>query len=423
MFVGRKAMEIVMKIKSPLRLAVAIFILLMIIYLGFAGAVSIISGKPISFGIFSRNAFKKGDNTENFVVAGVDEEGYRTDLILFCHFDPSDNSLTALQIPRDTKVDTKRNDKKINSAYGSPGKTETMFDEIEDVIGIRPEDYVIVGFKGFRELIDAIGGVEVDVPFRMYYTDPAQNLVIDLRQGKQLLDGKHAEMFMRFRYNNDGTGYKNGDIDRIAAQRQFYNSALNKLLSGGTILKAPKILGIINSNVSTSFTAEEIVKYIGRIPKLSTDKINIITLPGEGRYEGNISYFFHDKEKTKELIETYFSRKSTSGEGVEINPVKNKFIKVKVIDATSLGSEELDVCEVISQTLTQHGFKVITAEKSERIRDKSQIISHNAKHAAEDVAKTYPNIEVYDEIEIYEKQDGEKSAPDVTIIAGNDFSF
>lgn len=411
-----------MKVKSPLRLAVAILVLLMIIYAGFAGAVSIISGKPIHFGIFSRGGIARGSEVEDFVVAGVDEEGYRTDLILFCRYNPSDNSVNAIQIPRDTKVDNNRSDKKINSAYGSKGKTETMFDELEQVLGIRPKKYVIVSFNGFRELIDAIGGVEVDVPMRMYYTDPAQNLVIDLQKGKQVLDGRHAEMFMRFRYNNDGSGYPNGDIDRIAAQRQFYRSATDKLLSGGTILKAPKILGIINKNVKTDFTAEEIVKYIGKIPKLSMDKINIMALPGEGRYEGKVSYFFCDKEKTEELMNACFGN-AGSGDKVQINPIKNKFIKVKVIDATSIGSDELNVCEVVSKTLSEHGFKVISAEKAERIRDKSQIISHNAKHAAEDVGKTYPSVEVFGELEPYEKKDGEKTAPDVTVIVGNDFVF
>ena len=165
------------------------------------------------------------------------------------------------------------------------------------------------------------------------------------------------------------------------------------------------------------------MKYIGKIPKLSMDKINIMALPGEGRYEGKVSYFFHDKEKTKELVNTYFGSAGASGDKVQINPIKNKFIKVKVIDATSIDSDELNVCEVVSKTLSEHGFKVISAEKAERIRDKSQIISHNAKHAAEDVGKTYPNVEVFGELEPYEKKDGEKTAPDVTVIVGNDFVF
>ena len=81
------------------------------------------------------------------------------------------------------------------------------------------------------------------------------------------------------------------------------------------------------------------MKYIGKIPKLSMDKINIMALPGEGRYEGKVSYFFCDKEKTEELMNACFGN-AGSGDKVQINPIKNKFIKVKVVDATSIGRAE-----------------------------------------------------------------------------------
>ncbi len=301
------------RVKSPLRLIVAVLLLCTLIYAGIAGAVSIVTGQPVKFAFWSCG----NDNTrvvQDFVVAGVDEDGYRTDLILLCRYNLSDDSLKILQIPRDTKVENQRSDKKINSAYGSPEKTEALFDEIEIVTGIRPQRYVIVSFKAFRELIDVIGGVEVDVPMRMYYTDPYQDLTIDLYPGTQVLDGKKAEMFMRFRKNNDGTGYPNGDIDRMAAQRQFYDAVKDKLLSGSTVLKAPQILGIINENVETDFNGDDIVRYIGRIPKFKTENIKIMSLPGEGGYANGISYFFYDETATKELIEQEFIIKDSSDE-------------------------------------------------------------------------------------------------------------
>ena len=110
-----------MKVKSPLRLAVAILILLMIIYAGFQGVVSIITGEPIKFGFWSGRGVNHSESIEDFVVAGTDNDGALTDLILFCRYNSADNSLTALQIPRDTKVENKRRDKNINSAYGHGG--------------------------------------------------------------------------------------------------------------------------------------------------------------------------------------------------------------------------------------------------------------------------------------------------------------
>lgn len=404
-----------MKVKSPLRLAVAILILLMIIYAGFQGVVSIITGEPIKFGFWSRNGVNRSESIEDFVVAGTDKDGALTDLILFCRYDSSNNSLTALQIPRDTKVESKRWDKKINSAYGSGG-VQTMYDEIEGLIGIRPEKHVIVNLKAFREVIDAIGGVEFNVPMRMYYEDPFQDLVIDLKQGEQVLDGRHAEMFMRFR-----SGYKNGDVERNEAQKAFYNAVIDKILSGKTVLKVPKLLSICNKNVKTDFTGNEIIKYIGKMPKLDREKINILSLPGEGGYEGVVSYFFHNEEETKKLMEEYF-KESRASDSVLVNPVKNRFIKIKVVDASGIDIEQADMLKVVSETLEEYGFNVISTERTEKIRDRSCFINNNAKSAAQEVQKVYEHVEIESEIQEYEGKEGEKT-PDVTLIIGNDFSY
>lgn len=410
-----------MRVKSPLRLAVAILILLMLIYAGIAGAISIITGNPIRFGFWSSGKTAKAERIQDFVVAGTDEDGVRTDLILFCRYNLTDNSVTALQIPRDTLVETDRYDKKINSAYGTAKKEQQLFDEIEQLIGIRPEKYVIVSFKAFRELIDAIGGVEVDVPMRMYYTDPVQNLTIDLYPGLQVLDGKHSEMFMRFRYNNDGTGYPNGDVDRIAAQKSFYEAAMNKLLSGGTILKVPKILGIITDNVKTDFSGEDIMKYISKIPSFSAEKVKILTLPGEGGYADNgVSYFFHNEKETELLIKENFKSKESLSSTVKTISPKNKFVKVKIIDATGIDVETADVIKVVSDMLSEYEFKIISTEVSNRIQDRSKLINHSNKNAAELVSAVYSGIEIQDGIEVFVADEGEKE-PDVTLIIGSDF--
>ena len=131
-----------MRVKSPFRLITAILVLLISLYAGYQGIAALVAGKPFKFGFSSWKS--AGEQVQDFVVAGVDEEGYRTDLILFCRYNMVDNSINVLQIPRDTKVENERRDKKINSAYGSPEKEQVLFDEIESVIGIRPEKSVIV---------------------------------------------------------------------------------------------------------------------------------------------------------------------------------------------------------------------------------------------------------------------------------------
>lgn len=108
-----------MKIKSPVRFIVSIIVLLFIIYIGFKAAVSLAGNKKVNFAFWSKGKNIKSQAVENFVVAGVDEEGLRTDLILLCQYNDITKKINVLQIPRDTKVDTKRSDKKINSAYGT----------------------------------------------------------------------------------------------------------------------------------------------------------------------------------------------------------------------------------------------------------------------------------------------------------------
>ncbi len=410
-----------MKLKSPIRLVAVILVMLVLIYIGYVGAMSIITGEPLRFGFSS--SLSDTEQVEDFVVAGIDKDGTRTDLILFCRYNRGDNSLNVLQIPRDTKVENKRKDKKINSAYGSSEDHKALFDEIEKVIGIRPEKSVIVSFKAFRELIDVIGGVEVNVPIRMLYNDPYQNLKIDLLPGPQLLDGRKAEMFMRFRQNDDGSGYPNGDIDRVATQKKFYEAVAKKLLSGSTILKIPKLLAIISDNVETDFSLREIVDYAGDIPKLSAEKIKVHTLPGNGGYDDDgTSYFFCDEEKTKELMDEHFKVEKTKIETGYKGAFKNRFITVRIVDATGVSSDNMDMTETVAEVVGSYGFKVVAVETSAKVLDKSMLVNHNNKRAAVELQKVFKSVDIAETIEEYVPHEGEKEA-DVTLKMGVDFNF
>ena len=86
---------------------------------------------------------------------------------------------------------------------GKGGNIEQTSKEIERLMGFRPDKYVIVNFDGIAAIVDAIGGVDYDVPFDMKYDDPSQNLHIDLKKGQQPLDGKQIVGFLRWRHNNE----------------------------------------------------------------------------------------------------------------------------------------------------------------------------------------------------------------------------
>lgn len=285
------------KMKHPGRFVVFLLTFIICIWMIFNFIIAIITGQ--NFSLFGCST----EPVRNIVVAGVDEGGYRTDLILLCQINRYDGEVNILQIPRDTKVTNHRNDKKINSAYYSG--FDCLSDEIEQVTGIDADDYVIIGFDGFMDVIDAIGGVKVDVPVRMYYTDPVQGLTIDLQPGPQKLDGEEAHMFMRFRQNNDGTGYVNGDMDRIEAQKSLYSAVAKKVLSPMGVLRAPAIFSAVWRNCETNLSGGELFGVMKDVAAVGNN-INFYSLPGGGRYIGGGSYFVPDKNSTAALISENF---------------------------------------------------------------------------------------------------------------------
>lgn len=276
-----------------------IFVILIVAFcawLLYSLASSLVTGNKFSvFGPATRD-------TRDIVVAGVDEGGYRTDLILLCHIDRVNNQMNILQIPRDTKIDNKRNDKKINSAYYSG--FDCMSREISQVTGIAPDGYIMISFEGFNEIIDSIGGVTIDVPMRMNYTDPAQDLTIDLQPGKQHLDGEHAQMFMRFRKNNDGTGYANGDMDRINTQKLLYDAVIKKVKNPMIVMRVPSILSAFKKYTTTNL--EDDFTGVLRDMAACAGDVNFYSVPGSGKYIGGVSYFVADKAETKKIVNEHF---------------------------------------------------------------------------------------------------------------------
>ena len=283
-----------MKRKSPLNRIISIVLLIVFVVVGF----------NIGKAMFGDNAKSRLTDVTNILVAGVDIDGYRTDLILFVQVNNIDKKVSVLQIPRDTKVDNKRRDKKINSAYFSG--IDTLNNEVESVIGMRADFFATITFDAFKEIVDTLGGVTIDVPIDMNYHDPIQGLTIELEAGRQKLDGEHAMMFMRFRKNDDGTGDAMGDIDRNAAQKQFYSAVMKKALSPVGIIKAPWLYSTIMENTTTDLNNAEVRKLMFEVFSIGKDNIGIYQLPGESKYVNNISYFVHDKEETKKLMDENF---------------------------------------------------------------------------------------------------------------------
>lgn len=191
------------------------------------------------------------DGVYTVLVAGTDYDGTRTDTILLAAIDTKDGTVNVLSIPRDTRAYMADGSvHKINAAHNRG--SERMLTEITNTIGFTPDNYVVLDYGDFKNIIDAIDGVDVYVPMDMYYV--ADDMVIDLKEGQQILNGEQALMFMRYR-----AGYPDADLGRIRAQQTVFLSLANKLMSAQTLWNVPKLAKIFYDDLETDFKLSEIV--------------------------------------------------------------------------------------------------------------------------------------------------------------------
>jgi LCP family protein required for cell wall assembly len=255
----------------------------------------------------------------NILVVGIDQIGL-SDVVLVVSFVRDSGDVHILNIPRDTftlipdeRIAHMRelglrpsNPLKINAMipFGREYGVYFLQQQLAETLGIQFHYYVKFSTTAFREVVDLIGGVEIEVPRRMYYRDPYQHppLVIDIPAGLQLLNGRMAEGFVRYRAT-----YADGDMGRINAQQQFMTQLFRQALRRDSIMQDPVGLArIAIRHVETDIGAD-LLRYIPYIPLLSPDRIFTHTLPGNpnARLHG-ASFFLPYSDQVPELINTIF---------------------------------------------------------------------------------------------------------------------
>lgn len=246
----------------------------------------------------------------NALVCGINEN--LTDTMIYVRYDVNSGKIAMMSIPRDTYV---TNDycvgHKLNAIYRGKNVVP-LVEEIQELLDVKIDYYLIFDTEMVHELVDAVGGVEIEVPMRMKYDDPTQNLHIDLQKGLQVLNGKQAEMFVRFRHNNDMTvGYSMGDLDRTKVQQTFIKAFAKTALSASNIPKYPELIKIALEHTDTNVTVREALKYATDAAKIDVENIISLTAPGEAKYIDNLSYFVLDEDETRKVIKEQFNTMGT----------------------------------------------------------------------------------------------------------------
>lgn len=251
----------------------------------------------------------KRDEPVNFLLMGVDVgdpkskskyDPKRTDTLILVNYNSQDGKINIISIPRDTLIRINGRNQKINAAHAIGGVNYAI-EAVEKLLDVGVNFYGKVDYKGFREIIDAIGGIDIKINNRMDYDDPSQNLSIHFKKGEVVhLDGEKAEEFFRWRKNNDGTGLADGDIGRIENQHVLIEKVIEKMKNPASVAK---VLPVIPEYVTTNMKPEEIIKYSYVISRIEKENISISTIKGTTDYIDEISYFIYDEKANNVLLE------------------------------------------------------------------------------------------------------------------------
>ena len=272
------------------------------------------AGKPKDNNAVVNGDYKVEKGIYNILLVGHDRAATLADVTMLINVNENKGTITVMQIPRDTYVDDFATNK-VNAAYSTYygmalkegakdpylAAVQSYAELLEQNLCINIHHAAVLNLDGLINIVDILGGVELYVPQRMYYSDPEQGLYIDLQEGWQTLDGKNAENFVRFR-----SGYVQQDLGRINAQKIFLTALFEKVkasISISNTAKLTQVAGEIFNNLHTDMTASDIMYYGKFVLGVDLANLNMTTIPGNVPQ----SHYIINRKATLAIINEYFN--------------------------------------------------------------------------------------------------------------------
>ncbi|MBE9034797.1 LCP family glycopolymer transferase [aff. Roholtiella sp. LEGE 12411] len=275
------------------------------------------------------------------------------DVMLLLKFDPETKKVVMLSIPRDTRTEIEGYGiKKINAANveGGPALTAKTISNLLGGVGI--DRYVRINVLGVGKLIDALGGVTVFVPKDMKYQDDSQHLYINLKAGKQHLNGNQVLQLLRFRHD------ELGDIGRIQRQQMVMRALMDQTLNPATVAQLPKVLEVVKEHIDTNMTVEELVALVGFGVRTNRSNMQMLLMPGsfseKGEYDA--SYWLPNKDGIAKLMAQHFGLESEQGQQIA-DPAS---LRVAIQDST--GGDRSNLRPLI-RALEKAGYRNVYVSK------------------------------------------------------------
>ncbi len=252
----------------------------------------------------------------NVLILGVDAdelhtETGRADAIIVASVDIVNESISLLSIPRDSYVEIPGYGMdKINHSYHYGG-VELVKQTVQDFLQVPIDYYAVTNFDGFEEIVDILGGVEIDVDKRMYYR--TYDSLIDIEKGLQVLDGEKALQYVRFRHD------PMGDITRTERQQKFLIAVYEKAMSVSTFSKLPQLIPAVLDMLETDFTMTQLVRLADLLYDAGLTNIKNTSLPGTFGNMGGVSYWIPDRSALPALVLEYFGAEVEELPAIELH--------------------------------------------------------------------------------------------------------
>ncbi|MDI9371084.1 MAG: LCP family protein [Synergistaceae bacterium] len=243
-------------------------------------------------------SFAEESGTINILLIGIDEVdgGRRADAIAFTTIDIDGKITRFMSIPRDTRVQLPRKGwDKIAHAYAYGG-VDLLRETVVNYLGLPINYYILVNYDTFPAIVNLIGGVEMDVATNMVYNDYSGKLFINIKKGRQLLDGKNALHYVRFRHDAQG------DIGRVKRQQDFVKAVLEKLQSPSMIPKIPELAAKVIEMINSDMTPAQGLQLASYMVSMPSENFHFFTLPGKAAYISNLSYWVGDTMAASKLL-------------------------------------------------------------------------------------------------------------------------
>ena len=296
----------------------------------------------------------------------------RSDTLLLLRFDPTDNTLKMLSIPRDTRVEIPQHGyNKINdaNALGGPALAAQVVSQTLHEVPI--DRYLRVTTNAFRELVDLVGGVEVYVPKPMVYSDKTQKLEINLAEGLQVLNGDQSEQFARFRHD------ANGDIGRVQRQEILLKALQKRLNNPALIAQIPQALQILRQSIDTNLTMEEFLALANFGRQLDRQQVQMVMLPGrfsqKEEFDGR-SYWVMNRRGRDRVMEQYFGIRPDAELASPSPETPNELERLTI--ALQNATDDPQLLASFQQYLRQQNFRnVYATEDSPQLLGETEIVA------------------------------------------------